>query len=214
MAESVLAVIFDFDGLLMDTESTNIASWERESSRWGLTLDRATFFVPHGGDATAYRSEILAAAVGASYDPSMSQRRRTRDRDELNAALLLAAGMDAWIAEAADCGMRTAVASSSHVAWVERHLRQVDALDRFDLRSRRRSGGRPQASAGRVPTGADPLARVVRRGCCGRGHRSWRRRGTRGGVGMHCDPEPDAAAEHRTSRQSRPSPPPWNGALR
>lgn len=82
MAESVRAVIFDFDGLLMDTESTNIASWEREWSRWGLTLNRATFFVPHGGDVTEHRYEILADAVGALYDRPFSHGRRTRDRDE------------------------------------------------------------------------------------------------------------------------------------
>lgn len=40
--------------------------------------------------------------------------------------------MDPWISEAVESGMHTAVASSSPVTWVQRHLRQVDALDRFD----------------------------------------------------------------------------------
>lgn len=133
MATAVRAVIFDFDGLLMDTESTNIASWEREWARWGLELDRETFFAPHGGDVTEQRYEVLAAAVGTSYDRAISHKRRTQDRDELNAALVLADGLGQWLVEAQTLGLRTAVASSSDVAWVERHLRQVGVVDGFDV---------------------------------------------------------------------------------
>lgn len=133
MATPVRAVIFDFDGLLMDTESTSLMSWKREWARWGLALDRESFFVPHGGDVTEHRYDLLAAAVGVSYDRVTSHERRTRDRDELNAALILTAGLDPWLLEARDLGLKTAVASSSHVAWVDRHLRQVARLDAFDI---------------------------------------------------------------------------------
>lgn len=131
--EPVRAVIFDFDGLLMDTESTSLASWEREWARWGLVLDRASFFVPHGGDMTDQRYAQLASAVGDDFDRPTSHRRRTADREALNAALVLAPGLDDWVEEAGDAGLRTAVASSSTVDWVERHLRQVAALERFEF---------------------------------------------------------------------------------
>ncbi|MFN3254332.1 MAG: HAD family hydrolase [Ilumatobacter sp.] len=133
MSHQVRAVVFDFDGLLMDTESTNIASWEAEWSEWGLKLDRRTFFVPHGGDVTEHRYELLAAAVGDSFDRVLSHERRTASRDALNVALQLSAGIDAWLAEAAEQGLATAVASSSPISWVERHLRGVGASDRFEL---------------------------------------------------------------------------------
>lgn len=133
MTEAIQAVIFDFDGLLMDTESTSIASWQREWGRWGLELDRETFFAPHGGDITEQRYEALAAAVGASYDREISHTRRTQDRDELNAALVLADGLEEWLAEARTIGLRTAVASSSDVAWVEQFLRRVGVVDEFDV---------------------------------------------------------------------------------
>ena len=42
MGPHVRAVVFDFDGLLMDTESTNIASWEGEWAEWGLALADAS----------------------------------------------------------------------------------------------------------------------------------------------------------------------------
>jgi hypothetical protein len=37
-------------------------------AEWGLALDRETFFVPHGGDVTEHRYELLAAAVGDEFD--------------------------------------------------------------------------------------------------------------------------------------------------
>jgi HAD superfamily hydrolase (TIGR01509 family) len=130
---SLRAVIFDFDGLLMDTESTSVTSWEREWRRWGLVLDRETFFVAHGGDVTERRYALLASAVGDTFDRDLSQRRRTADRDALNAALPLAPGMEGWLTEAADAGFCTAVASSSDVAWVRRHLSRAGVLHCFDV---------------------------------------------------------------------------------
>lgn len=131
MTTAVRAVIFDFDGLLMDTESTSISSWEREWSRWGLVLDQESFFAPHGGDVTEQRYEALAAAVGASYDRELSHTRRTQDRDQVHETLPLRPGIAEWIAQSAELGLRIAVASSSPVNWVERHLRQVGVLDKF-----------------------------------------------------------------------------------
>jgi beta-phosphoglucomutase-like phosphatase (HAD superfamily) len=51
----VRAVVFDFDGLLMDTESTSIASWEAEWAEWGLAK------VPLSG--RPFRAENGAAAA-------------------------------------------------------------------------------------------------------------------------------------------------------
>lgn len=70
-ADAVRAIVFDFDGLLMDTESTSFLSWQYEWSQWGLTLPVADFFVNHGGDVTEDRYAVLAAAVGPRFDLSL-----------------------------------------------------------------------------------------------------------------------------------------------
>ncbi len=76
------AVVFDFDGLLMDTESSSLKSWEHEWRQWGLELDASTFFVNHGGDITEDRYAQLAAAVGERFDQGLSHRRRVDFRNE------------------------------------------------------------------------------------------------------------------------------------
>jgi putative hydrolase of the HAD superfamily len=118
----VTAVVFDFDGLLMDTESTMLASWRHEWLQYGLELDVGTFWVNHGGDVTEDRYLRLAAAVGPSYDRAASHARRVAYRDELHRDLGLCPGIEPWLRDARAAGLRLAVASSSPGYWVRQHL--------------------------------------------------------------------------------------------
>ena len=60
----IYALVFDFDGLLVDTETASLRVWQHLWRRHGLELDVSTFFAPHGGDVIAERYAVLAAAVG------------------------------------------------------------------------------------------------------------------------------------------------------
>jgi beta-phosphoglucomutase-like phosphatase (HAD superfamily) len=67
---TVKALIFDFDGLLMDTETTLLDSWRWEWRRHGLELDPAGFFADHGGDANEprYADLLLSSAADLTLD--------------------------------------------------------------------------------------------------------------------------------------------------
>jgi HAD superfamily hydrolase (TIGR01509 family) len=132
-AGAVEAVIFDFDGLLMDTESAMVASWQHEWRQHGLELDLDTFWVDHGGDVTAERYDQLAAAVGPGYDRATSDARRLAHRDARLATLGLSPGIGDWLAQARAAGLRLAVASSSPRAWVLQLLSGIDAAADFEI---------------------------------------------------------------------------------
>nr|WP_296070017.1 HAD-IA family hydrolase [uncultured Actinoplanes sp.] len=130
---TIKALILDFDGLLMDTETTLLESWRHEWRRHGLTLDETTFFADHGGDLSEEKYAQLAAAVGAGYDRAASHARRTAFRDALHRTLGPAPGIPALLASAASLGLRLAVASSSRTPWVAGHLSRAGLLARFDV---------------------------------------------------------------------------------
>jgi HAD superfamily hydrolase (TIGR01509 family) len=127
----ISALVFDFDGLLMDTESTQLASWQFEWRQFGLELAVDGFFAEHGGDMSEFRYAALADAVGQGYDRATSHARRIAYRDELNAVLRFPAGIEKWFGQAD--GLRLAVASSSPRSWVKPLLEQSGYMDRFDV---------------------------------------------------------------------------------
>ncbi|MGH7870480.1 MAG: HAD family hydrolase, partial [Candidatus Dormibacteraceae bacterium] len=127
------AVVFDFDGLLMDTESSGLASWQYEWRWHGLELNADNYFTDHGGDVTEERYAELAAAVGPDYDRAASHARRVAYRNQLHAELGLAHGIAEWLGQADDLGLRLAVASSSPRDWVRGLLDANGALTAFEF---------------------------------------------------------------------------------
>jgi HAD superfamily hydrolase (TIGR01509 family) len=130
---TIKALILDFDGLLMDTETTLLESWRYEWRQHGLSLDAADFFADHGGDLSEEKYAQLAAAVGAGYDRAVSHARRTAFRDGLHRTLAPAPGIRSLLASAVSQGLRLAVASSSRTPWVAGHLSRTGLLPGFDV---------------------------------------------------------------------------------
>jgi beta-phosphoglucomutase-like phosphatase (HAD superfamily) len=130
---AIRGLLFDFDGLLVDTETPSRLVWEELYSEHGHELPRdqwATLVGTIGApfDPLGHLEEL----VGRSLDrDALHARRRTREF-ELTDLEELRPGVERYFADAERLGLHTAVVSSSDDDWIERHLGRLGHLEGLD----------------------------------------------------------------------------------
>lgn len=129
------ALVFDLDGLLVDTESSDHAAWARAWRDWGHELPRDAWVARIGSDGRGFDPlAALAERVGAGFAAAAFQTARRAHRDVLLAELDRPLPGVLELLDAADAlGLRRAVASSSDRAWVEARLAHAGLADRFEV---------------------------------------------------------------------------------
>ena len=127
------AVIFDFDGLILDTESTLFAAWCRTYAEFGVELPLALWTANIGGYSyeAFHPMDHLEELAGVTLDrEAINQRRREWYWSQVHVQDPLPGAREA-IEAARRLGLRLGVASSSDRAWVAGHLERLGLLDRF-----------------------------------------------------------------------------------
>ncbi|MFN0072851.1 MAG: HAD family hydrolase [Chloroflexota bacterium] len=126
------ALIFDFDGLILDTETPDLAAWQEIFAEHGAELDHGfwcQFVGRHGGmpDVVAH----LEQQVGRMLDgESILMRRRARCMEMIH-ALSPRPGVERWLIDARARSLQCAVASSSSLLWVDGHLERLGLRQHF-----------------------------------------------------------------------------------
>jgi HAD superfamily hydrolase (TIGR01509 family) len=128
----IRALIFDFDGLILETEMPAYQSWLELYREHGQDLTREVWADYIGRESGWFEpAAYLESLVGGAFNRDAIQARRDARKTELVAALETMAGVREWIADARALGLRLAVASSSRRAWVWSHLERL-RLDGWD----------------------------------------------------------------------------------
>jgi HAD superfamily hydrolase (TIGR01509 family) len=125
------AILFDFDGTIIDTEWPVYESIRREFERAGEPFPLTDWQAVVGTDQDLGWLERLRAALGEAFDEDAVQLRRRCTRDSMLDTQGLRPGVIEVLAAAADRSLGLAVASSSPRTWVERHLDRVGLTHRF-----------------------------------------------------------------------------------
>ena len=127
------AVLLDFDGLIMDTESCLLRSWAEEYERVGLPFSLADWRRDFGSDpGHQQRLTAMSERLGAGFDVEMCRERRWQRHQELATAEAAAPGVPEFLEWAAVRGLASAVVSSSPRSWVVPHLDRLGLLAGFD----------------------------------------------------------------------------------
>jgi HAD superfamily hydrolase (TIGR01509 family) len=128
----IRALVFDFDGLILETETPAHQSWAEIYQEHGHELPMELWHDYIGSDTGFDPAGHLAALVGEGFDPKATQARRDARKADLIAALDVMAGVREYIADAKRLHLGLAVASSSSRAWVLGHLERLGLHPEWD----------------------------------------------------------------------------------
>jgi HAD superfamily hydrolase (TIGR01509 family) len=130
---TLAALVFDFDGLIVDTENPGFISWEEVYQEFGATLSiddwrHATGYVG-GFDPAIHLEQIL----GRRLDWSQLMPKREARNWELTLQAKVLPGIEQLLLSARERRLRVGVASNSENGWVEGGLRRLGLRDHVDI---------------------------------------------------------------------------------
>ncbi len=130
----IKALIFDFDGLILDTETPEFRVWQSIYDEHGheLPLEQWGRIIGGLGAARFDPAAHLAELTSGGADPVLTRGRHRSASDELIRSQSVRPGVLDLVNEARLRRMGLAVASSSPHAWVDSHLTRLGLFDRFD----------------------------------------------------------------------------------
>jgi HAD superfamily hydrolase (TIGR01509 family) len=130
----IKALIFDFDGLILDTETPEYQVWQAIYRENGFELPHEEWGKIIGGaglsnfDAAEHLSVL---SQGKLDSVSLRDRFRSESHTLIHSQSILPGVMD-YIHDAKRLGLKLAIASSSAHSWVDTHAKRLGIFDHFD----------------------------------------------------------------------------------
>jgi HAD superfamily hydrolase (TIGR01509 family) len=128
------AVVFDFDGLIIDTEMADYRASAEAFERYGALLSEDEFSTIIGSHWDAY---VVLEERATLPLPARDELRATHDARtrELHADLVVLPGVVDWLESARDADLALAIASTSSERWVSEHLDRLGLREWFPVLS-------------------------------------------------------------------------------
>ncbi|MBM3144023.1 MAG: HAD family hydrolase [Chloroflexi bacterium] len=131
----IRGLIFDFDGLILDTESTVYRSWLELYQEYGQDLpfeewSQIIGISPNEHFDPLERLEIL---LGCKLDSQELREQRRQRELELVANQPILPGVVEYLLKAREMDLKLGIASSSARDWVGWHLERLGLLEYFDV---------------------------------------------------------------------------------
>jgi HAD superfamily hydrolase (TIGR01509 family) len=129
----IRGLIFDFDGLMVETETSARDSWVEIYHAYGCAFPYPVWAETLGGSRGGFDACLyLAEQTGLQLDHEELRARRKQRHFDLVAAQPLMAGVASYLAQGKRSGLKLGVASSSSRGWVVGHLDRLGVTNMFD----------------------------------------------------------------------------------
>ena len=126
------ALIFDFDGLMLDTETPEVEVWQAIYRKHGHELPVDEWAKTIGGYGISVFDAATHLAQLTGLDPAPLRARYRRESDEIIHASPVMPGVVELLNEGRKRGLGLAVASSSSHVWVDSHLSRLGLAEHFN----------------------------------------------------------------------------------
>jgi beta-phosphoglucomutase-like phosphatase (HAD superfamily) len=132
----IRALLFDFDGVIVDTEVPTYQSWRDIYKEYGVDLALSAWLPAVGtGSSVSGAFDAVAhleALTGGELDREALISRRAERKLELCDSAPLLPGVKGCLAEAKRLMFKTGIVTRNRDEWVERHCRRVGLHHRWD----------------------------------------------------------------------------------
>lgn len=133
MNKNIRAIIFDFDGLILDTEGPVYQSWKDLYADFNLSLPFSSWSIFIGTMEVPYTPyDMLEKQLGRAVDRQALEQQRQKCEDEMILKKPIMPGVESYLEAAHRLGLKLGIASSSSCEWVTGHLTRLDILSKFD----------------------------------------------------------------------------------
>ena len=130
----IQALIFDFDGLILDTETPEFVCWQNIYREHGFDFphDRWGSIIGGAGHSNFDAAEHLSQLSQGRLDSASLRSRNHLESHQIIMNQGPLPGVMDYLQDAKRLGLQLAIASSSPLAWVEDHAKRISVFEYFD----------------------------------------------------------------------------------
>jgi HAD superfamily hydrolase (TIGR01509 family) len=125
----IKALLFDFDGTIVDTESIDLRTWTEVFEAHGVAVPIERFALRIGTLTGPNEFDELDALLEKPCDRDAVTATRRRRELELLELEPLRPGVREYLEDARELGLRVGIVSSSTRSWIDRNLERLGLVD-------------------------------------------------------------------------------------